>query len=347
MLSLSFVLFVFIVFFLFLLAHASPSPVAPLRTLQAELAASTRASNCHILRRRRISHARAALSRARLCRCPAFARAKALLAAARTATCPPRGRPPARIRADARVAAAAARVALGLPRPAYRALVLEPRTAPADGVVFMLHAAGGLATDMREFARFLRASGYLPGVRYVLPQAPVQFVRLFNATVPSWFNLLTASPTGPQAAGEIVRAAEGIEGMMKIQRRVWGIAPRRVMVVGRAQGGALAATVYLRYRVGAAVTLTGYLPIAETYPAALGEEMTDAPLKMFHGTKDEDVPIEIGRLSAKRIRGFGRRVVFVPFEGEGHDFGPRATRTVWEETAKFLALALRSRGRGD
>lgn len=252
-------------------------------------------------------------------RCPSIAEAKAKLAAAQGRSCPPSGRDVAVIKGELATAADAARVALGLPSPAYPTIVVEPRNENPTAVIVLLHGVRGFAVDAKVRADIAVESGLLPGVRFVVPQAPVQFVQLLNATVPSWFNLLSNTADGAQAVDEIIEAANNIDGLMDIQRLVYGIRPERVLVWGISQGGGLATTIYLRHRVGAAIVFGGFLPIANTYPAALSDASKDAPLLMFHGGKDVIVPFEIAKLSADVMKSLGRDVTFVEFPEEEHD----------------------------
>lgn len=211
-----------------------------------------------------------------------------------------------------------AREALGLTEPAYKTVTIEPIGEVADSVVFVFHGFGQTVEQIMFVPQILTATGQFPKTRYVLPQAKEQFVKVFNRTGASWFNVLSNDPDGPQAVGEIIQAASNVNALMEIQREVYEIAPKRIVLAGFSQGGALSLTVYLRHEVGAAFIISGYLPIASTYPQALNPASQDSPAVMVHGDADDIVPVEIARLSKNILQALGRKVEYIEFPGQPH-----------------------------
>ena len=65
----------------------------------------------------------------------------------------------------------------------------------------------------------------------------------------------------------------------------------------------------------------------------------DAPVLVFHGTADKDVPYDWSRDLASRLETAGKDAEFVTYAGEGHEFGPQ-----WDDfmrkTAEFFRLHL-------
>lgn len=51
----------------------------------------------------------------------------------------------------------------------------------------------------------------------------------------------------------------------------------------------------------------------------------DAPVALFHGTNDRDVPVAWSDELAADLEGLGKEVEYVVYPGEGHEFGPRWT----------------------
>lgn len=273
--------------------------------------------------------------------CPSVQEAKQDLAVAEANQCPPIGRPIETIRAEIDVAAEQVRIALNLPSPAYRSRVLEPANYNPDAVVFLLHGVGGDGVREVQNARILKKTRMLPGVRFVIPLANPQFVTFFNDTRPSWFDILSDEVDGPQAMEQVIQAASNINDLMRIQELVYGISPRRIMIMGTSQGGALATTVYLRYRVGAVVSFSGYIPIADTYPAALSDASEKSPFLMFHGTEDDVVPFNIAETTAKILTALGRRIKFIILPGEMHVYSSATWDRVLPRSARFIARRLR------
>lgn len=232
-----------------------------------------------------------------------------------------------------------ARKALGLAEPAYSTSTIDPVGEVPDSVVFILHGIGQTSDRLRFVAELLIASGQFPKTRYVLPQANIQFNTFFNRTLPSWFDILSNQPDGPQAVDEVIQAASNVNDLMEIQRAVYGIEPKRILLYGFSQGGALALTAYLRHEVGAAFVFSGYLPILSTYPEALNPASQESPAVMVHGDEDEIVPVEAARLSRDALRAFGRKIKYIEFPGEGHDLSGVRPR-VLEAAIELLSQVL-------
>jgi predicted esterase len=63
------------------------------------------------------------------------------------------------------------------------------------------------------------------------------------------------------------------------------IDPKRIVVAGFSQGGALALHVSLRYPVtlGGCVALSSWLPLRDDYPAAFSDAQSQLPILQVHG----------------------------------------------------------------
>lgn len=214
------------------------------------------------------------------------------------------------LRAALAAAGEKAREALGLPRPAYKTLTLEPVGAVANSVLIALHGFGGTAASFLAQAEQIGATGQLRGARFVFVQAPAVYSLASGVRVPSWFE--------NEDREQVVSAANNIDALAEIQRRVYGIRAKRVFLFGVSQGGALALTVYLRHKVGAAFIFSGFLPIAETYPEEMTTDSADAPVVMVHGAKDSVVPVQFARQTRDLLVALQRPVRYIEFASEGH-----------------------------
>lgn len=215
-----------------------------------------------------------------------------------------------------------------IPIVPYEMVVLEP---------VVLHGLGGSPENLLPFVNVLR--GNLPSAKFILPKAPVQFNSFANTTLASWFNIESNEIDAVQAEDEIVEAAQNIANIAEIQERVFGIERSRIAIIGLSQGGAVTLTTYLRHKWGGAVCISGYLPLAGTYPEAMTLESAAAPLLMMHGSVDEIVPVEGARLSAATIRTLGRDINYVELEGEDHRLDD-ALPKVFEATIALLNKVL-------
>ncbi len=89
----------------------------------------------------------------------------------------------------------------------------------------------------------------------------------------------------------------------------------RIVVAGFSQGGAVALTVGLRSPTPLAgvVALSTWLPLASSYPAAVGAGAAATPAIMCHGTQDQVVKTEYGVRSAERLKELGQTVEFLTY----------------------------------
>lgn len=171
--------------------------------------------------------------------------------------------------------------------------------------VIWLH---GLGANGHDFAPVVSELGLTRSVHFVFPHAPARPVTLNNGIVmPAWF--------------DIDKLAEGHhfdrEGMQSTLSQVqqWiehlekkkNIPSHKVLIVGFSQGGAVALYGGLTSPVPLAgvMGLSTYLPGAEDFPEALGPHVSRTPFWLGHGTRDQIVLPEWGRLSHEFIEGMG------------------------------------------
>lgn len=212
----------------------------------------------------------------------------------------------AQLRAALAVAEEQARKAIGLAPSPYKTLSIEPVAAVANTVVIALHGFGGTAASLLKVAQQIGATERLKRARFVFVQAPKG-----KLGVPSWYDEIDNRE-------QVVSAARNIDAVAEIQRKVYGIRAKRVFLFGVSQGGALALTVYLRHKVGAAFIFSGFLPIAETYPEEMTADSKNAPVVMVHGDKDTSVPVKFARQTRDLLVALQRPVRYVEYAGEGH-----------------------------
>ena len=78
-----------------------------------------------------------------------------------------------------------------------------------------------------------------------------------------------------------------------------GIAPRRIVLAGFSQGGAIALQAALRYPqpLAGVLALSTYLPIAATLEAERSDANRSVPIFMAHGLHDDIIPLRKAELS--------------------------------------------------
>ena len=163
----------------------------------------------------------------------------------------------------------------------------------------------GLGADAEDFADLPELLGLGPGVRCVLPRAPVRPVTL-NGGVPmrAWFDIRGLGPDFPEDEAGIRASAEAVVALLE-RERARGSA--RLAVGGFSQGGALALHVGVRaaQRLAGVVGLSTWLPLAERAAAEATAAGRASPVWMGHGTDDEIVRLEWSERSRDRLLALG------------------------------------------
>lgn len=218
--------------------------------------------------------------------------------------------------------------------------IIIPPSAPTDtpATLIFLHGLGDTASGW--------ASSFpLPGiehVRVVLPTAGTAPVSLNGGiAMPSWFDLHGLSPAAADDVAGIAAAVARVERIIDAEV-ARGTPAHRIVLGGFSQGCALALTVLLRSNrvLGGGIGLSGWLPMASAYPAALGKAggrvVGDVGLLMCHGEQDVVVAAAHGKASAAAVEELGIKVTWRSFRGLAHG----ASGAEMMEVAEFLRDAL-------
>ena len=163
----------------------------------------------------------------------------------------------------------------------------------------------GLGADAEDFAELPELLGLGPGVRCVLPRAPVRPVTL-NGGVPmrAWFDILGLGPDFVEDEAGIRASAEAVVALLERER---ARGSTRLAVGGFSQGGALALHVGVRAarRLAGVVGLSAWLPLGERAAAEVTAEGRASPVWMGHGRDDEIVRLEWAERSRDRLLALG------------------------------------------
>lgn len=191
--------------------------------------------------------------------------------------------------------------ATGLPECVERA----PRGAVAASILW-LH---GLGADGRDFEPLVDelALPEDPGVRFVFPHAPYRPVSLnAGARMRAWYDLLPPGPSRREDEAGIAAAADTVRALIEREARR-GVPPRRLVLGGFSQGGALALYAGLRHpeRLAGIVALSSYLPLAGRLPEEAAAATRDVPILLAHGSADPLIGHDIAERSRDRLRSLG------------------------------------------
>jgi predicted esterase len=191
---------------------------------------------------------------------------------------------------------------------------------PALFTVVLLHGSGGKSSDLVTIVTAAQLGG-LQRTRFILPQAPTQFLQYRNKVEPSWFNIAATSQDAKEFGPEIVAAADRINNIIAGEYKA-KIPAGNVAIVGLSQGGAVVTTVYMRspHKLKAAVGLATWLPLPSSYPAAQSSANPSLPFRYIHGSADKVIEPQWAKSSVEVMRAAGRTVNFELIDGASHTF---------------------------
>jgi len=214
---------------------------------------------------------------------------------------------------------------------------IEIETAPnPDAAVIWMH---GLGDDGNGWSQVVGALGLPRGkaVRFIFPHAPVIPITINNGmAMRAWYDFSQADFSARADLAGVRRSTAQIEAL--IAREVArGVAPRRIVLAGFSQGGAMALYAGLRHRdrLAGIVALSTYLIDGPSLAAEASPANRDVPIFMVHGTQDPVVQFAWAEASRRALVDGGWNV-------EWHTY-PMAHAAVLEEVVacgKFLATVL-------
>lgn len=182
----------------------------------------------------------------------------------------------------------------------------QPRT-----TIIVLHGLGADGYDFVPICGELDLAAIGP-VRYVFPHAPQRPVTLNNGYVMrAWYDILGADLVRREDEGGLRESQQLIAALIDAERDR-GMPAGRIVLMGFSQGCAMTLMTALRYpeRLGGAVGLSGYLPLAETTAAERHPANADLPIFLAHGRQDPIVPHARGAASRDALRALGHAVAW-------------------------------------
>jgi len=184
---------------------------------------------------------------------------------------------------------------------------VEVETGPRPvASIIWLHGLGADGHDFLPIVDELDLSR-LPPLRFVFPHAPLRPVTWnFGRVMPAWYDIIAIGPGAPEDEAGIRDAARSVEDLIA-REAARGVAPRRVVLAGFSQGGAVALYTALRHpaRLAGALVLSSYLPLAATLAGEASVANRDLPIFLAHGTADDIVPLTLAEQTRRRLEALG------------------------------------------
>jgi phospholipase/carboxylesterase len=217
---------------------------------------------------------------------------------------------------------------------------VEVATGPQPtAAVIWLHGLGADGHDFEPLVPELSWAG-APAIRYVFPHAPVRPVTINGGmAMRAWYDIVSLDSHRDHDYTGIMQSVGDAAAL--VEREIdRGIAPRRIVVAGFSQGGAIALQLALRFpqRLAGLVALSTYLLLDQRMEADAHEANRGLPVFFGHGEHDPMVPFRLGEMAGERLRGIGCDVEF---------HGYAMPHAVCPEEVADLAAWLRARFDGD
>jgi phospholipase/carboxylesterase len=176
--------------------------------------------------------------------------------------------------------------------------------------VIWLH---GLGADGSDFVPVVPHLGLDPavGVRFVFPNAPAIAVTCNGGYVmPAWYDIISLDRHARRVdADGIVRSRGQIRALIE-REESRGIASDHIFVAGFSQGGAIAYSTALTHpqTLAGVIALSTYLPVPQLLIDEASAANRATPIFAGHGSEDDVVAPELGRLARDFLQQNGYRL---------------------------------------
>jgi len=198
-------------------------------------------------------------------------------------------------------------------------IVRETGVHMADACVIWLHGLGADGNDFEPIVSELRLDPGL-AVRFVFPHAPMMPVTINQGFVMrAWYDIRTAD-IGAEPDEKGIRASADLVNEMIAGQVESGIEPKRIVLAGFSQGGAIALQAGLRHpqQLAGIMALSAYLPLAPTLHAERSDANKVTGIFMAHGSADPVIPVELAHASRDVLTTLGYKVEWHEYEGMQH-----------------------------
>ena len=194
--------------------------------------------------------------------------------------------------------------------PADLLPAIEIETAPSpDATVIWMHGLGDDGRGWSEVVPTLALPPHL-AIRFIFPHAPIMPVTINDGMqMRAWYDIRQANLSDRADVDGVRRSRVQVDALMarEVER---GIAPRRMLLAGFSQGGAIALYAGLRFgqRLAGIVALSTYVVAADRLAAEASAANRDVPIFMAHGTQDPVVQFAWAERSREALHSGGWNV---------------------------------------
>ncbi|HEX4986133.1 MAG TPA: alpha/beta hydrolase [Burkholderiales bacterium] len=177
---------------------------------------------------------------------------------------------------------------------------IETRPRPSHSVIW-LH---GLGADGNDFVPIVQELRLPPlAIRFVFPHAPMRPVSVNGGFVMrAWYDIAAPDLKLQEDTKGLRESQKAVEALIA-REASRGVPAGRVVLAGFSQGGAVSLQTGLRQATPLAgiMSLSAYLPVADSVEKERDPASSDVPIFLGHGTMDNVVPLPLGTASRDRL----------------------------------------------
>jgi len=211
-------------------------------------------------------------------------------------------------------------------------VVISPSAKHTATVIF-LHGLGDTGHGWASSIAAIR-----PGhVKVICPTANKMAVTLNSGfQMPSWFDLKSLDPNGPEDEAGIAAAAAMVETLIAAEVTA-GVPADRILLGGFSQGGALAlhTALHSQHRLAGVAALSCWAPLHRQISSA-GPTNREIPFYQAHGDCDPVVPYRWGQMTAQLLKTLLPNHQFKTYKGLMHS----SNEEEMKDLKQFIETAL-------
>lgn len=196
-------------------------------------------------------------------------------------------------------------------------------SAQHHATIIWIHGLGDSGFGHESVAQEMNFPDEL-GISFIFPHAPPIPVTINGGMVmPAWYDILENDISRKIDEAGLEESSVKISKIIRDEIES-GILPKKIMVAGFSQGGALALHTALKYpvRLGGVIVMSAYLGASSVLSASTSHINQSIPIFWGHGTFDPVVPLSLAKESIDTLMKSGYSVSYEAYEMQ-HSLHPQ------------------------
>ncbi|VVC36080.1 Phospholipase/carboxylesterase/thioesterase, Alpha/Beta hydrolase fold [Cinara cedri] len=215
----------------------------------------------------------------------------------------------------------------------YETVTIAPVGKHTSTIVFF-HGLGESGNNWSDIFSTLRK----PNTKIICPSASKKPLTLNKGfAIPAWFDITSLDENAPENESDILRAVDNVHALLDEELARTKLPPKKLLLAGFSQGGALALYSALTYHrpLAGILILSSWIPLHKTFPEAATNN-TKIPIFQCHGMEDPVIPYNLGTRTSEILKEFTTKSQFTGYEGLLH----RVNQKELEDIKSFIHKTL-------